>query len=174
VKTLFCMLVLTLGLGGCLGIPDGAEAVQGFELERYLGTWYEIARMDHSFERGLSRVTAEYSLRDGGGVNVVNSGFDTATGKWSEADGKAYFIGDSTVGQLKVSFFGPFYGAYNVIALDREDYQWSMVAGPDLKYLWILSRTPALEKSTLDKLIFQAAALGFNTGDLIYVSHEQK
>ena len=166
------LLFFCLALTGCLGVPQGATPVNGFELDRYLGTWYEIARLDHSFERGLSRVTADYSLREDGGVRVVNRGFETAKAEWSEAEGKAYFIGETSVGQLKVSFFGPFYGAYNVIGLDKESYQWSLVVGPDTDYLWILSRTPTMDKALVEQLLARAEALGFNTQDIIFVDHD--
>ena len=167
------LTALALCLVGCSGVPEGARPVQGFTLEKYLGKWYEIARLDHSFERGLSSVTAEYSLRDDGGVRVINRGFKTASDKWQEAEGKAYFVEGTSTGKLKVSFFGPFYGAYNVIALDKEAYQWSLVVGPDTDYLWILSRTPVLDQVILDQLLSEARSLGFNTEDLIFVNHEQ-
>jgi len=171
----FCSgVVLSIGLGGCLGIPDGVEPVRGFEIEKYLGRWYEIARLDHPFERGLSNITAQYSLRDDGGVRVINRGFKTAADKWEEAEGKAYFVDDTTTGMLKVSFFGPFYGAYNVIALDQENYQWSLVVGPDTSYLWILSRTPVLDQAIVDELIATAQSYGFNTDELIFVDQAQK
>ena len=166
------LTVLALCLVGCLGVPDGARPVDDFALDKYLGKWYEIARLDHSFERGLSNVTAEYSLRDGGGVKVINRGFKTDADKWKEAEGKAYFIGDPSIGELKVSFFGPFYGSYNVIALDAEAYQWSLVVGPDTKYLWILSRTPELDQGIIDQLLSKAGSLGFDTQKLIWVNHE--
>jgi apolipoprotein D and lipocalin family protein len=148
--------------------------VRGFEIEKYLGRWYEIARLDHPFERGLSNITAQYSLRDDGGVRVINRGFKTAADKWEEAEGKAYFVDDTTTGMLKVSFFGPFYGAYNVIALDQENYQWSLVVGPDTSYLWILSRTPVLDQAIVDELIATAQSYGFNTDELIFVDQAQK
>ncbi len=157
---------------GCTGAPDGVEPVTGFELDRYLGTWFEIARLDHSFERGLSNVTADYSLRDDGGVRVINRGYNVEDGEWDEAEGKAYFIGDDDVGQLKVSFFGPFYGGYNVIELDEDGYQYSMVAGPDRSYLWILSRSPDLDDAVLERLLAKAGELGFPLGELIMVEHE--
>ena len=157
---------------GCTGVPDGVSVVTDFDLERYLGTWYEIARLDHSFERGLSQVTATYSLREDGGVHVVNRGRSDQTGEWDEAIGKAYFVGARDTGQLKVSFFGPFYGGYNIIELDKTGYQYSLVAGPSRDYLWVLARTPALEPSTLQRLIDRAEALGFATDDLIFVDHE--
>lgn len=167
---LLCISVLAFGLAGCSGIPDGAEPVRGFSLDQYLGTWYEIARMDHRFERGLSNVTAQYSLREDGGVRVLNRGFNADKGEWDQAEGKAYFVDDTSTGQLKVSFFGPFYASYNVIALDKDGYQWSLVAGPDTNYLWILSRTPELDQAVIDDLVSRARALGFRTDELIYVS----
>lgn len=156
-------------LQSCTGTPEGVEVVTDFELDRYLGTWYEIARLDHSFERGLSNVTANYSMRDDGGVKVVNRGFNTEKSEWDEATGKAYFVGESDIGQLKVSFFGPFYGGYNIVELDDSDYQYSLVAGPDRSYLWILSRTPQMDSTVLDQLIAKANALGFPTNELIMV-----
>ena len=164
---------LALCLVGCLGVPVGAQPVQDFTLEKYLGKWYEIARMDHSFERGLSNVTAEYSLRDDGGVKVTNRGFKTTANKWKDAEGKAYFVEEPSIGKLKVSFFGPFYGAYNVIALDEEDYQWALVVGPDTNYLWILSRTPMLDQVVVEQLLSQAKSLGFKTDELIFVTQDQ-
>ena len=163
--------LLVLLLTGCVGAPEHVQPVAGFELQRYLGTWYEIARLDHSFERGLEQVTATYSLRDDGGVKVVNKGFNPSKDQWKEAEGKAYFVGEPDIGQLKVSFFGPFYGGYNIIELDKENYQYSLVCGPDLSYLWILARTPQLDKSIVDRLITKAKELGFATEQLIFVKH---
>lgn len=140
----------------------------GFELPRYLGTWHEVARLDHSFERGLTRVTAEYSMREDGGVKVVNRGYKAATGEWKEAVGRAYFTGPASVGQLKVSFFRPFYGGYNIAELDREGYSYALVAGPSTKYLWILARTPALAPEILKRLLARAGELGYNTDALIF------
>ena len=161
---------LAVLLTACTGAPEGVEVVSGFDLDRYLGTWYEIARLDHSFERGLTNVTATYSLRDDGGVKVLNRGYDTSKQRWDEAEGKAYFLGDEDVGQLKVSFFGPFYGGYNVVELDS-DYRYSLVAGPDRSYLWILARTPELDEATLERLVAKARELGFPTDELIMVEH---
>ena len=165
------LLLSLVALVGCTGIPEGIEPVDNFELEPYLGTWYEIARLDHSFERGLSNVTANYSLRDDGGVAVVNRGYRTDKGEWDEAKGKAFFIDDTSVGRLKVSFFGPFYGAYNVFALG-ENYEYSMVAGPDRSYLWILARQPQVSQELLDTLIAKAEAAGYDTSELIFVEHD--
>ena len=160
-----------LFLMGCVGAPNNVQPVKNFELQRYLGTWYEIARLDHSFERDLQQVTATYSLRDDGGIRVVNKGFKPKKNKWKEAVGKAYFVGDSDIGQLKVSFFGPFYGGYNIIELDKVNYQYALVCGPNLSYLWILARRPELNKSIVDRLVAKANSLGFATDQLIFVKH---
>lgn len=162
------LLLLTALIAGCTGIPEGIEPIDDFTLDRYLGKWYEIARLDHSFERGLSRVTAEYSLRDDGGVKVVNRGFDAERARWKQSEGKAYFVGEPNVGHLKVSFFGPFYGSYVIFELDR-DYRYAMVSGPDRSYLWLLSRTPTVDDSVKKRFVKRAAELGFNTDALIFV-----
>ncbi len=165
-------LLGVFALAACTGIPEGIEPVENFELEPYLGTWYEIARLDHNFERGMSNVTANYSMRDDGGVAVVNRGYRTDKGKWDEANGKAYFIDDTSVGRLKVSFFGPFYGGYNVFELG-ENYEYSMVAGPDRSYLWILAREPQIPRAMLDDLLAKAEAAGYDTSALIFVEHDR-
>ena len=165
------ILVSVMLVSACTGIPDGVSPVSGFDVNRYLGTWYEIARLDHSFERDLQQVTADYSVREDGGIRVINRGYNTEKHAWEQAEGKAYFIGDSDVGRLKVSFFGPFYGAYNIMELDRENYQYAMISGPDRSYLWILARTPELEQATVDRLVEQAAGLGFDSEQLIFVDH---
>lgn len=166
------VVLLTVAFqSGCTGIPDGVQAVTGFELDRYLGTWYEVARLDHSFERGMSNVTANYSMRDDGGVRVINRGYKTAKSEWDEATGKAYLVGDANVGRLKVSFFGPFYGGYNIIELDKSHYEYALIAGPDRGYLWILARSPILEQNVLSTLVKKARDLNFPTDELIYVDH---
>jgi len=156
-------------LSGCTGVPEGVAPVRGFDLERYLGTWYEIARLDHSFERGLINVTANYSLRDDGGVRVVNKGFDPQRQVWKQAEGKAYFVKSPNTGYLKVSFFGPFYGAYVILELDHAAYQYALVSGPNRDYLWILARQPELAESVKKGLLEKAKGLGFATDDLIWV-----
>jgi apolipoprotein D and lipocalin family protein len=167
-KLIFYMSIFFMG---CVGIPDNITPVKGFDIERYKGTWYEIARLDHSFERGLEKVTAEYSARADGGITVVNRGFDPRSGIWKKAVGKAYFVGDPHEGRLKVSFFGPFYGGYNIIALDESGYSYALVCGPDTSYLWILAREPHLDESIKSGLVQKAKAFGFETGKLIYVRH---
>jgi apolipoprotein D and lipocalin family protein len=164
--------ISTLLLAGCLGYPENVTPVKGFELNAYLGKWYEIARLDHSFERGLDRVTAEYSLRDDGGVRVRNRGFSVKNNKWKEADGKAYFARRHGEGYLKVSFFGPFYGSYVIFELDKENYQYAYVTGPNKSYLWFLSRTPEVSKELMSRFVDKAKELGFNTDELIYVNQK--
>lgn len=165
------ILLLTLTLTGCLGMPDKVAPVQEFELENYLGTWHEIARLDHSFERGLSKVTADYSLRDDGGVKVINRGYSVENQEWKEAEGKAYFVDGEQTGYLKVSFFGPFYGSYVVFELDKADYQYAFVSGPNNDYLWLLAREPQVEQSVVDKFLSMSKDRGFDTEQIIFVDH---
>lgn len=162
-------MVLVLLLAGCTGLPDNVRPVNDFKAEKYLGKWYEIARLDQSFERGLTRITAEYSLRDDGGLKVLNRGYSVSDNKWQEAEGKAYFVGDPTQAHLKVSFFGPIYGSYIVFELDRENYQYALVSGPDKSYLWLLAREPKINDDIKKTLIAKAASLGFDTSKLIFV-----
>lgn len=164
---------IALLTSGCaLTPPAGVKPVTGFDLNRYLGTWHEIARLDHSFERGLNNVSATYSMRKDGGVAVRNRGYDPAKKEWREALGKAYFTGDTNTASLKVSFFGPFYGGYNVIALDQENYSHAMVCGPNTNYLWILARNTTLDQATLQRLLDTAGAAGFPTNEIIRVTHD--
>lgn len=161
-----CILAM-LGLSSCTGIPDGIQAVGNFQINRYLGTWYEIARLDHSFERGMNNISATYSTRADGGIDVLNRGFDPIKSEWREAHGRAFFIGNSDVASLKVSFFGPFYGGYHVFALDNE-YRWAVISGPTREYLWILAREPVLSPDILASLVTRARQAGFKTNALIY------
>ena len=164
----YFFIVLLLGLSGCMGIPDGIEPIQGFEVNRYLGKWYEIARLDHTFERGLQRVTADYSMRQDGGIKVINRGFDEKSHTWDEAEGKAYFVKDIKAGHLKVSFFGPFYASYIIFGLGN-DYEYSLVTSSNRSYLWLLSRTPVIDETLKSDLTKRMADLGFETQSLIFV-----
>jgi apolipoprotein D and lipocalin family protein len=166
----FLMLAAAL-LAGCAQVPDGVEPVGGFDAERYLGKWYEVARLDHGFERGMDNVTATYTARDDGGIDVLNRGFVRDKGEWQEALGRAKFVESRDRGMLKVSFFGPFYGGYNVVDLDP-GYQISLVAGPSRKYLWILARQPDPPRDAVERVVRRAAELGFDTGALIWVRHD--
>ena len=158
-----------LALAGCTGTSLPVKPVEDFDSGRYLGTWYEIARIDNRFEKGLTRVTAEYSLREDGKIKVVNRGFNAKTGEWKQSVGKARFAGADDIGHLQVSFFGPFYGAYVVFELERENYSYALVSGPDTSYFWLLSRTPNMDPSLRDRLLDTAVARGFKREDIILV-----
>jgi apolipoprotein D and lipocalin family protein len=164
------MMIALMGIAliGCVSTPEGISPVKSFELPRYLGTWYEIARLNHSFERDLQQVTAEYSMRDDGGVKVVNKGFNSKKGTWKEAEGKAYFVEEPSLGYLKVSFFGPFYGSYVVFELGK-NYEYAFVAGPNRDYLWLLSRSPQVSPEVYERFVARAGELGFDTASLIRV-----
>jgi apolipoprotein D and lipocalin family protein len=164
------LLALTL-LAGCTGIPDGITPVQGFEPKRYLGDWHEIMRLDHRFEHGLTQVSARYAARDDGSLSVANRGFDPEECAWQDADGSAVFQGARDVASLSVTFFWPFAGGYHVIALDREGYDWAMVAGPTRDYLWILARDAEMAPEIRADLVAQARELGFPVEELILVDH---
>jgi apolipoprotein D and lipocalin family protein len=170
-----CTLATLLFMTGCLGVPENVQVERSVDANQYLGVWYEIARLDHSFEQDLEQVTATYSKNADGSIKVVNRGFNPKTGEWNEATGKAYFIeppnADGTyTGKLKVSFFGPFYGAYNIMLLDKPYYNYVMICGPNKEYFWILSRTPQLTYPIKQELISQAKTLGFDTHKLIHVN----
>lgn len=168
---ILAMMIGTLLIAGCVSAPRGVEVVAGFELDRYLGTWYEIARLDHRFERGLSDVSATYTKRKDGGIDVLNRGFNQQESSWKEARGRAYPVGEAGAASLKVTFFWPFYAGYNIIELDREAYQYALICGPSRKYLWILSRNQQLDDAIIERLVKKAEALGFKTGELIFVKH---
>lgn len=166
-------IVVLLMLTACTGLPEGVQPVKPFEVERYLGKWYEIARLDHSFERGLSSVTADYTLRPEGGIRVINRGYSSAEQKWEQAEGRAFFVKDSDTGYLKVSFFGPFYGSYVIFELDQ-DYQYAFVSGPNRDYLWLLSRQPVISESLRQHFIDRARQNGFDVDKLIFVDQQQQ
>lgn len=174
VKELRSILMVAFGVvvfHSCVGIPRGANVVKPFDSKRYLGKWYEIARMDFRFERGLSRTTAEYSLNEDGSIRVLNRGYDAAKRLWKQAVGKARFVGSSDEARLKVTFFVPFYGGYNVIALD-DYYQYALVAGDNLKYLWILSRQTTIPEGIRHAFLRKAREIGFDVDKLIWVIQE--
>ena len=152
-------------------MPKGVEPVEDFELQRYLGRWYEIARLNHSFEEGLEAVTADYSMRQDGGIRVINSGRNIETGISELAEGRAYFVGTPDKGHLKVSFFGPFFGSYVIFELDQQDYQYAFVASYNTDYLWLLARTPKVSQELIDHFKSRATELGFDTQQLIFVQH---
>ena len=162
------MLCIVL-LVSCTGLPDNVEPVSQFDTEQYLGTWYEIARLDHSFERNLERVTATYGLNEDGSISVLNKGFNTEKGEWRQAEGVAKPMGSSDIAHLKVSFFGPFYGTYAVFEL-ADDYSHAFVSGYNTDYLWLLAREPDVSADVRRRFINESQALGFDTSKLIWVS----
>jgi apolipoprotein D and lipocalin family protein len=174
-------LTLALGLGAaavaisyssCVSIPRGAKAVSPFDKEKYLGTWYEIARFDFKFEKNLNNVTATYSLMDNGLIRVDNKGYDYIKNKWKQSIGKAKFVERDNLGRLKVSFFGPFYAGYNVIAIDK-NYHYALIAGNNLNYLWILSREKTIPEAVKHEYLEKARAIGFDTDKLIWDKHDK-
>lgn len=167
----FLLLTCIFSLIGCTGIPDGIQPVKNFNITKYEGKWYEIARLDHSFERGLQNITAEYKIKANGDVEVVNKGLSTEGGEWQEAIGVASFVEANDLGYLKVSFFRPFYGSYIVFYLD-ESYQHAFVSGPDKSYLWFLSRTPTPSKEIIEKFKKKSEELGFEVNNLIFPTHD--
>ncbi len=171
-KYFFVSALCILSLSSCATIPEGVTAVEPFDQSKYLGDWYEIARMDFRFERGLNNTKANYSINIDGSIKVVNSGYNYTKKEWEEAVGKAKFVGESNKAMLKVSFFGPFYSGYNVIALDN-DYRYALIAGKNLKYLWILSRYKTIPDEIRQEFLMKAEAAGYKVSDLIWVSHDK-
>lgn len=162
--------VSALLLNACAVMPGGAKPITSFQKEKYLGKWYEIARLDFKFEKDLNNTTANYSVNEDGSIRVQNRGFNYKTKEWKEAIGKAKFREDDTIAKLKVSFFGPFYASYNVIALD-EDYKYALICGKNLDYLWILSREKTIPEEIKQSYLKIASDLGYNVNDLIWVEH---
>jgi len=167
--TVFAFLQLA-----CTGIAEDIRPVEGLQTEKYLGRWYEIARLDHSFERGLSNVSAEYSLREDGGIKVLNSGYSSENKQWNTAEGKAYFVDKKTTGHLKVSFFGPFYGSYVIFKLDKINYQYAYVTSYSRDYLWLLARTARVSDAVKQDFIHTAKMNGFATDQLIFVDQQSR
>ncbi|MFK7914911.1 MAG: lipocalin family protein [Pseudomonadales bacterium] len=159
-----------LATSGCLGTPANVEPIANFELDSYLGTWHEIARLDHKFERDLEQVTATYTLRDDGSVNVLNRGWNKRTKQWEQAQGRAYLVGGANIGHLKVSFFGPFFASYVIFEKDPSSTDYAFVSGPNHNYLWLLSRTPTINAELMQQFLEQAWKRGFATEDLIWLS----
>ncbi len=157
----------------CSTIPKGVVAVSPFDKEKYLGKWYEIARLDFKYERDLNNTTAEYSLNANGTIKVDNKGYNTKKKEWVQAIGKAKFVGKDDIAMLKVSFFGPFYSGYNVIAIDP-DYKYALVAGKSLKYLWILSRETIIPDEIKNKYLKMAEEFGYHTSDLLWIEHNKQ
>ena len=173
-KRLLPLLAVFTVLAGCLGMPTTVKPVKPFDLNRYLGTWYEVARLDNSFERGLTHVTADYRLADDGSVQVTNRGFSTEKQAWQEALGKAQFVMSPDEAYLKVSFFRPFYGSYVVFGLDTVNYQYAFVCSANTDYLWLLARTPTVDAAVIQQFVSTAEQAGFDTRHLVFVDHSPR
>ncbi|WP_243349609.1 lipocalin family protein [Parabacteroides sp. FAFU027] len=166
------IIAVMIGLFSCSTIPKGVQAVTPFDKEKYLGKWYEIARFDFKYERNLNNTSAEYSLNSDGTIRVENRGYDTIKRVWKKAIGKAKFVGNDDIAMLKVSFFGPFYAGYNVIALDA-DYKYALVSGASLNYLWILSREKTIPDEIKKKYLKIAEGYGYPIAELSWIVHDQ-
>lgn len=153
-------------------IPEGVVAVQPFYKEKYLGKWFEICRLDYKYERHLSNVTATYSLNDNGSIKVENRGYNEMEKEWKQTVGKAKFVKDENIGMLKVSFFGPIYSGYNIIAVDKY-YKYALVAGESLRYLWILSRDTTMPENVKNEYLQLANKIGYDTSKLVWVKHDK-
>jgi len=172
VKSTIAASVILLLLSSLRSKEHHVEAVKPFDTDKYLGKWYEIARLDYTWERNLDNVTATYSLRDDGNIKVDNKGYNLKKEKWQRSIGKAKSADDPQAGNLKVSFFGPFYSEYNVVALDK-DYQYALVAGESTKYMWILSRQKTIPADIKEAYLKKAKSLGYNTDELVWVKHDK-
>lgn len=156
-----------------LSMPSGALPISNFDLEKYLGKWYEIARFDFRFEKNLAHTTAKYSLNDDGSVKVVNTGYNYIKEEWEVATAKGKFIESENVGRLKVSFFGPFYTSYNILSIDG-DYEYALIVGKNRDYIWFLSRTPKMPDNVKAKYLAIAESLGYDLERLVWVDHEME
>jgi apolipoprotein D and lipocalin family protein len=170
IETATTASVMVLFFISCVHIPQGAVAVKNFDSQKYLGKWYEIARLDFKWEEGLDNTTAQYSLNDDGSIKVDNQGYDYLKKEWKQSIGKAKLLSDPTEGRLKVSFFGPFYSGYNILALDV-DYKYALVVGDNLDYMWILSREKTISEDVKQQYLKIAQNLGYKTDNLIWVKH---
>lgn len=157
------LFLFVMFLSGCTeikvaGIPD-------FNPDRYLGKWYEIARLNHPFEVNMDSVTAEYSLMEDGMIKVVNRGYNTKKMKWEDAEARA--VPTEIPGQFKVYFIPIIAGNYKIAYLS-EDYSLAVVSGGTKKFLWFLARDKKISKEDLDRMLSVAAVLGYDTSKLIY------
>ncbi|MEG1886428.1 MAG: lipocalin family protein [Alistipes sp.] len=167
---LLVILLLLVGLAyGIGGERVNRQPVAAFDIQRYMGTWHEIARYDHSFERGLVEVRAIYRFVENGRVEVLNCGVNTITRELQTARGKAKTT--AITGRLRVSFFWVFYTDYNVLELG-EEYDWALVGSHSAKYLWILARSPTLPTATLKHILLLAEKRGYNVDKLLFPDPE--
>lgn len=176
ILSLIIVVLLAISLGylmfGKLGMPEGLSAVTPFDLRKLEGDWHEIARLDHGFEKGLSHVVNHYEMGADGDFKLEVRAFDQRHGRWQSSYGKGALIGEPSIGRLKVSYFGPFYGSFNIIALDEANYTWMMATGPSRHYLWILAREKRLDDKVMQDLIRKAVGMGFKLEKLVYVDQK--
>lgn len=171
-KCLTGLMAIAATLTGCSGLPEGITPVENFDASRYMGRWYEIARLDHSFERGQSSITATYTLQDDNTIEVLNQGYHEEKGEWRQATGVARAAGSPDIGHLEVSFFGPFYSSYVIFELE-ENYDYAFVTGFNRDYLWLLARTPRVDETVKQRFETRATDLGFDTSGLIWVNQDR-
>jgi apolipoprotein D and lipocalin family protein len=165
----YILMICCLLLTSCASVPENIKPVSDFELDKYMGRWYEIARLDHVFERGLDQVTAVYSINDNGSVKVMNRGWNVDDSEWSDAVGKARFADSTDIGHLEVAFFAWFYGNYIIFELDPPDYQYAWITGSE-NTLWFLSRTPTVSDELKQRFVKTITEYGYNPDELIFVN----
>lgn len=166
------LTAIALLSSSCASIPKNATAVHNFEVNRYLGSWYEISRFDYRFEKDLDNVAAQYRLNDNGTIKVINSGYNLKKNEWKSTKGEAKFKKNKSIAEIKVSFFKPFYSGYNVVAIDKE-YKYALVAGRNLNYLWILSREKTIPENIKKEYLSLAQKIGYDTSKLVWVKHDK-
>ena len=154
-------------------VPENVTVIKNFDVEKYAGHWYEIARFDFKHEKDMKNVTAHYTLNDDGSIKVVNKGYDYVKNEWKEVNGKAKFIGDEDKAALKVSFFGPFYGGYNVVAMNP-NYENVLVFGESTDYIWILSRNKTIPQKVKDEFLAKAKEAGYDLDRLVWTEHDDQ
>lgn len=171
--TSICLLAGLFALQSCksVQVPDGITVVENFDVKSYAGKWYEIARFDFKQEKDLSNVTADYSLEEDNVIKVVNKGFNTVKQEWKEAEGKAKFLDDTTKGALKVSFFGPFYSGYNIVAMEP-DYKNALIFGETKDYIWFLSRDKTMSEDVKNKFLKIAKDAGYDLDRLVWTKQD--
>lgn len=163
-------LVLTTACGS-VKVPYYVRNVENFDLNKFTGKWYEVARFDFKFEKDVKQVTAEYSLNDDGSIKVINRGFNYIKQEWQEKEGKAKFVDATNRGALKVSFFGPFYSGYNIVSLEN-NYEYALVFGESTDYIWFLSRKPTMPDQVKEKFLRLAKEAGYNLDRLVWTKQD--
>ena len=167
-------LVTVTSFSSCktASVPNHIKVVTPFDIKKFDGTWYEIARFDFKHEKDLSNVTANYTLKENGGVQVLNKGYNYVKNKWEEAKGKAKFTTSNKDGSLQVSFFGPFYAGYHVVMMEP-DYETALIFGDTTDNIWILSRTKTISEATKQKYLTHAKKAGYDLNRMVWTKHDK-